>query len=314
MCISTVVASPLKVRLSHAALRELRWWAKPANLAGSRPLRLAASATKLWTDASNTGWGAKLQTLAGEFHASGHWSADLRDAHITLKELATIRLAVTSFVGLLSQGPIHLFTDASVVAHAITSFCTRSPRLRHELQQLHHVISSTNTSFIAEHLPGHLNVVADELSRRVETCDWKLHKAWFQHVQDKFGMTCTIDRFASWTNCQLPRFNSATYQPGTAGVDALQQPPSSWVEEVNWCNPPWGLLDQLTALLNDLPSARAIVVAPDWPSQSWYQPLLRRAQEFIRIPRQAGLFASGVRGGSVEFAPPPNWNVMVLRM
>ena len=55
----------------------------------------------------------------------------------------------------------------------------------------------------AAHLPGHLNVLADERSRLFdEKTEWKLNPCVFKHVVQRFG-TPTIDLFASRLNFQL---------------------------------------------------------------------------------------------------------------
>ena len=48
----------------------------------------------------------------------------------------------------------------------------------------------------------------------------ELDKVWGQH---------TVDRFASFHNCQLPRFNSRCWNPGNEAVDVFT---IDWVGEI----------------------------------------------------------------------------------
>ena len=49
----------------------------------------------------------------------------------------------------------------------------------------------------------------------------------------------------------LPRFNARWPQVQVEVVDALSQPEQSWRREVNFCNPPWALLERLAVRLRD---------------------------------------------------------------
>ena len=59
----------------------------------------------------------------------------------------------------------------------------------------------------AQCIPGSVNERADLLSRFVDKDDWSLNTVVFQDIDVKWGPH-TIDRFASYYNAQLPRFNS----------------------------------------------------------------------------------------------------------
>ena len=79
----------------------------------------------------------------------------------------------------------------------------------------------------------------------------------------------TIDRFASRKNNQLQRYNAKWRDGETEAVDSLHLPDDAWRKEVNWCNPPWSLLDDLAAKLRQS-GAAATIIAPKWPRFPWY--------------------------------------------
>ena len=73
----------------------------------------------------------------------------------------------------------------------------------------------------AEHLPGCLNIIADEQSRHMrDRWDWKLHPGFFQRIVKTFGMI-EVDLFASRLTYQVPGFFSWKPDP-----QAEQQMPS----------------------------------------------------------------------------------------
>eukprot|EP00873_Tetraselmis_striata_P017956 jgi/Tetstr1/438220/TSEL_002875.t1 len=79
-------------------------------------------------------------------------------------------------------------------------------------------------------------------------------------------------------NALLPRYNSRWTVPGTEAVDSLAQSDATWRAEVNWCNPPWQLLDDLVLKLQQS-GAAATVVAPAWHGRPWLQQLHEMATE-----------------------------------
>ena len=73
----------------------------------------------------------------------------------------------------------------------------------------------------AAHLPGHLNVLADERSRLFDDkTEWKLNPCVFKHVVQRFG-TSTIDLYASRLNFQLKPLVSWMPDPEASFIDAF---------------------------------------------------------------------------------------------
>lgn len=67
------------------------------------------------------------------------------------------------------------------------------------------------------------NIVAYSLSRcafEVDCDDWQLQPSWFRYL-DATWEPHVVDHFADDRNIQLPIFNSKTFCPGTAGVEAF---------------------------------------------------------------------------------------------
>lgn len=71
-----------------------------------------------------------------------------------------------------------------------------------------------------EWIPRELNERADYLSCIVDYDDWQLNPAAFAELDVAWG-PLMVNRFASCHNCQLPRFNSRCWNPGSEAVDAF---------------------------------------------------------------------------------------------
>eukprot|EP00873_Tetraselmis_striata_P037033 jgi/Tetstr1/457297/TSEL_043902.t1 len=95
-------------------------------------------------------------------------------------------------------------------------------------------------------------------------------------------------------------------------VDSLHLPDELWRREHNYCNPPWGLLDDLADKLRQS-GAAATVIAPHWPGRRWYQLLQDLATETIVYPPTRDLFFPGRRGTRAGVGLP-GWSVVAFRL
>ena len=107
------------------------------------------------------------------------------------------------------------------------------------------------------------NIWADGLSRIKDNSDWKLKASKFGRLNKLWGPVF-IDRFASFENKQTVRYNAKWRDGRAGGVDSLHLSDDAWYQELNWCSPPWELLDDLASKLRSF-GAAAIVIAPKWP-------------------------------------------------
>ena len=135
----------------------------------------------------------------------------------------------------------------------------------------------------------------------------------FNALQEKWGAT-TIDRFASFGNNLMDRFNSEFDCPGSAGVDAFSQGwrehPVTGQREFNWWNPPCLLLSRTILKIRE-DGARGSLVAPFWPSAPWW-PSLRGLASHLEIqPAQETLF---LPRGSQHGLQKPRWSIAVAHI
>ena len=124
------------------------------------------------------------------------------------------------------------------------------------------MINTYDIKIKTQYIRSDANVWADNLSRVTDNSDWHLAPRKFKHFNKKWGPHM-IDRFASYVNKQLPRYNAKWRDGTTEAVDNLHLPNAKWRRERNRCNPPWKLLDELVVKLRDS-WAEATDIATYW--------------------------------------------------
>ena len=217
-------------------------------------------------------------------------------------------LTVETFLDQLRGRRVRLFEDNQAVVTILTNATTRSPELMRELRKLWHLLDHNGIELQAEYIRSAANTWADGLSRMKDDNDWRLHPRLLKEMDVRWGPH-TVDRFATANNAHLPRYNAAYLDPLCEAVDAMAQ---DWRWERTWVNPPWELLSEVVAKLEQS-GAAATVVAPCWPNAPWFPQLAALSDEIeILLPRR-DLFLPG-RLGSSEPVGKPGWRVMLCRV
>ncbi len=138
-------------------------------------------------------------------------------------------------------------------------------------------------SLRAVHVPGILNLAADFLSRqRLRPGEWMLNHQTVSQIWDLFGKA-EVDLFASQETSQCPLWFSLSSLT-TLGIDAFAHP---WPNVMLYAFPPIKLIPAVLCRVK-VSSARLLLIAPFWPSQTWFfelTPLLYRSPWEIPIGR-----------------------------
>ena len=297
-----------RVRLTKQLTRDLGWWRSVPTQANGRPIFRAVETAYLHVDSSAYGWGAVLNNQA---EARGFWYDTDRQQHITFKELKAVRYAVETFLPQLRHRSVLLHEDNQAVVAVLTHLTSRSPAMMNELRKLWWLLDTNNITVRARYIRSAANIWADRLSRELDRADWTLNPRVFRYLDRLWGPH-SVDRFASMENALICRYNSRWNDPGAEAVDCLRLPDVAWRAEVNWCNPPWELLDDLILKLRRS-GAAATVVAPRWLERDWYQQLCDMASESITYPPAHDLFYPG-RSGERDGVGKSRWSVTVFRV
>ena len=202
--------------------RDLQWWSVPPHLCVGVDLSLPRPDLVLYTDASDTGWGA----LLGFDHLSGWWSLDVSLYSINHRELLAIFLAIRGCLPILKGQTVSLFTDnTSALSYLRKEGGTRSSTLNEVAQATLRLCEASDLRLLPQFVPDRLNVLAHSLSRRGQVLGskWTLHQ---EVCRDLFRLwPVTVDLFATSLNHRLQVYFSPMADPQAAAVDALVQ---SW--------------------------------------------------------------------------------------
>jgi len=271
----------------------------PSSLAGRLWTRDEDVTARLATDASLWGWGA---VGAGGRQARGTWSLADRCEPIAFLELKAVWLALLSLRHHLPQGGVlSLQVDNQAVLYMLRSGACRNPKYQPFIVRIHEWLHARRTTLVVSWIPSEKNVGPDRLSRLRCRHEWRLHPAlfvWVSHVLAPRPLQ--IDRFASASATQLPRYNAWFLDPHCEAQDAFAQ---RWTDDYNYINPPWPLLGRvLRKLIAE--KAKGVVVAPWWPGQSWWPLLQSITRTAVRIPPAAHLFAPATEAFEKTVGPP----------
>ena len=200
----------------------------------------------LHADASQQGWGAQFQLPDNSSSSfQGLWSDEFQEAHINVKELRAVWLALSASPSLCLNSVIKVFSDnKTTVAWLNKGTSIRSELARDILFKLTEFKLTWNCQINASHIKGSANLVADSLSRSLDLCsELSLNENAFKLICKMFNFVPEVDLFASHANHKCSQYYSASPDPNALGVDALAH---------NWDNfdnlyafPPTHLINKL---------------------------------------------------------------------
>ncbi len=278
------------VPLSPEVMDEIYWWMDERNLRRGVKLFHPGPQLTLFTDASLEGWGGHL----GEKQCSGVWPPSQQQKHINFLEMKAVQLAMREFVDDLTGKVVVVMTDNTTVLGLVKNEgSTHSPQLSDLAREVLTWTDQHDITVIARHIPGRLNVLADHLSRnRISHTEWSLRA---QDVEPLWNLWFRphVDLFATEKNNLLPTF-VAPFQTETCWrVDAFS---FNWNNLLGYAFPPVPLVRRTIQQLDE-GNCTVILIAPWWPTQTWFQELLDRLVDSPReLPVHAKLLRHALRG------------------
>ena len=115
----------------------------------------------LYTDASDSGWGAFLV----DDQLSGLWSQESLNFSINHRKLLAILYGVQSFLPVLWGRSVSLFADnTTALFYLWKQGVTLSSTLNTVAQTIFHLCEDHHIQFVPQFIPGHQNVLANSLS------------------------------------------------------------------------------------------------------------------------------------------------------
>ena len=161
--------------------------------------------------------------------AQGQWLPHESTCSSTWRELKAVHRVLESLADKLRNQRIRWFTDNQNVVR-ILSVGSRNPVLQKETLAIFDASVAHQVRVEPEWIPREANQQADFIIRIIDHDDWSVHPDIFQRLERMWGPH-TVDRFASFFNTQLPRFNSRFWNPGSEAVNAFT---CDWHGENNW--------------------------------------------------------------------------------
>ena len=207
--------------------------------------------------------------------AQGLWSIQQSKLHINVLELKAVLLALKTFVPQLSlqQRIIQVASDnTTVCAYINKQGGTRSWDMFALTWHMFAFCHKNKVVPSARHVPGVMNLVADQLSRSQQTLhtEWSLNPQIFRWLS-QIDFQPQIDLFATRFNHKLPQYVSPVPDPKALAIDALEM---NWSGLLLYSFPPTALCPLVVKKFINSQSCRMLLVAPLWETEEWLQDLL----------------------------------------
>ena len=236
----------------------------------------------LFTDASNSGWGATL----GQASASGHWAGSELE-QINILELKAILLGLRSLCRDLRHIHIEVNCDNSTAVSCVNRCGSTKVRLLALTEEIFEWCETRNIALSAVHVKGVDNVEADRLSRDGDTNkEWTVKDKVFLRICRVFSLP-RVDLFASRINKRVPCYVSWKPDPDAFAFNAFSLP---WDGDfLYYAFPPFCLLGRvIRKTLED--RALVLLIAPLWPTRPFFSRLLQLCVAQPRILPKGALF------------------------
>ena len=146
---------------------------------------------------------------------------------------------------------------------------------------------ASSIRLLPQFIPGHLNVLANSLSRRFQVLgsEWTLCQEAVRDLLRRWP--ANIDLFVMSLNHRFPVYFSPMIDQQSAGTDAMLQ---SWDSLQAYAFPPFGLIPRVLVKVRSSQGLEVTLVAPFWPQHPWFPNLLEipfflpRRRDLLRQP------------------------------
>ena len=137
--------------LSHGSLEEIHWWSANIQTASRRILQSSPDVV-VYTDASQTGWGADIEH--GN-NTCGIWSKSESSKHINYLELLAVKLAMFSLLDGRSNIHVRVMSDNTTAVSYINAMAgCRSLECNSLTKEIWDWAIDRNIWLSAAHIPG----------------------------------------------------------------------------------------------------------------------------------------------------------------
>jgi len=254
---------------------DLQWWVHNI-MTESRKIDKGNPKHVIQTDSSTQGWGYSFNDQTG----GGRWSKQESKSHINVLELKAILLAIKTLKDEIKKSHVKILSDSSTAVCYVTNMggC-KSLECDVVAKEIWNFCIDNGIWLSIAHIPGIANA-ADKPSREFnDKLEWELNRDIFLKICKTWGEP-SIDLFASRLNHKISNYCSFKADPNAQFVDAFSL---NWAE-FNYCYmfPPFSLISRCICKIQG-DKARAVIIVPLWPTQTWYPGLLNILVDQPRI-------------------------------
>ena len=257
---------------------ELQWWVD--NLPSMhKSLSYPNPSIQIYTDASNTGWGAYFE---GQ-NTSGTWSHSESLLHINVKEMIAVLFGLKSLIpDDICNITLKLNIDNTTVVHILKNMGSyHNEDLNSYNKQIWLWAKSKSIWLLPVYVSTTKNL-ADVPSRKVFIdAEWQLNPDVFTKLIQDLNFVPTIDLFASRVNTQLSSYISYKPDPDALDTDAFS---IDWHGLKFYAFPPFSCISRCLQKVK-VDKAEGIIVVPRWPTQPYYPVLLKMSKMTLTIPK-----------------------------
>ena len=262
---------------SDDARSDLEWWVSHSSNLPPRSLSPFSADIILFSDASNSGWGAWTSSDS----VFGKWSLSESKLHINFLELKSVYYAFLSLFRTTFSCSILVRSDNSTVVSYLNKQGGTCSKILCDLAlDIWNFCVIRNICIKATHIAGELNTQADRLSRlNVMDHDYSLFPSIFSTLSNAIPFPLKVDLFASHLNYKISNFISWHNDPYSSLVNAFS---FKWSENV-YIFPPIPLIDRVLNKFENDKVINGLLICPYWPSKSWFPRLLDMLIDFPLI-------------------------------
>jgi hypothetical protein len=270
------------IKLSNRAMKDIKALAHLPRVIQSQ-IWVPDCTAQLISDASDVGWGARIQTPPAQ--VSGSWSHNLAVRPILDRELYAVYFGLRRFHSELANQVVDVVVDNMAVMYGVQARVLAVRRCMNIIRLIHNLCVQHNITLLPRYVKSACNPV-DKLSRFQADSEWTLERCVFDKLQGLFG-PFDLDAFASAANAQVSNYCAVFDDGKCSGVDGLK---AEWRGRV-YCNPPWELLGATVAkIIKRPPSVQVLLLMPAWPYHSWYSKALLHAKRVVKFPAGSNVF------------------------
>jgi hypothetical protein len=260
-----------------SSIEDCRWWIQNLSVLNGRSLIPTPTDFQAGSDASDHQWGGWIRIGQEVRKFGGFFTEEEANHHINVKELLAISFVIECSQDIIRGHSVRIDSDNTTAVAYANRFGGRHTHLAIIAQKIWERLQQLDATIKVFYLPGEENKIADFQSRNQDPRgEFMLRRALFNKIDRTWGPH-SIDLFASHQNSLLTRFVSRIPSPGACALDAFSM---DWKGENAWIHPPFMMVSKVLEKVSLL-GGEATLVAPLWPAQPWFLPLIRLA---VKVP------------------------------